>query len=270
MNMKRKLFLSGILLLGFILQTQVIHACTIFFVNTPTANYFASNEDYTATDPAIRVVPGNANDYGYIVFGWNSYLPGYPQGGINEYGICLDWAMVPPQKFKADTSRKDLDDDITYKILKKCRNIDEVIALVKQYNCSHFAAEHLLVSDRNGDSRIIEWSGSDYVFLRKTADYQLITNFNISNPKPGWYPCERFNTAEGNLKNSKGMKLNIEDVRNILDKTHQEGSYPTIYSYIVDEKSLDIYIFFNHDYSKYTKINFEQAIKKGPHQTLLK
>jgi hypothetical protein len=105
------------------------------------------------------------------------------------------------------------------------------VALVRQYNCSHFAEEHLLVCDRDGDSCIIEWSGNDYIFLRKAKDYQLITNFNISKPELGWYPCERFNITNNYLNNSKDKNLNLEDIKDILNKTHQEGNYPTSYSH---------------------------------------
>lgn len=266
---RRKSFLTfGCIIFVFILHTQIIFACTIFYTKAQTTNYFSSNEDWKFTDPAVLVAPGNNNDYGYIVFGWNSYLPGYPQGGVNEYGICLDWASVPIQSFKADPNRKSLDEDIVYKILKKCRKINEVITLVKQYNCNHFAEEHLLVSDRNGDSCVIEWSGRDYIFLRKTKQYQLITNYNISNPELGWYPCERFKTADNYLNSANG-KLTLDNIKELLNKTHQEGDYPTVYSYIVDENSLDIYIFLNHNYSTYTKFNFIQEIKKGCHQIKL-
>lgn len=171
--MKNKLvILCGALFLTFIVATQPNSACTIFQVNGHNINYFASNEDWIFVDPVINVVPGNENNYSYFVFGWESHLPYYPQGGVNEHGICLDWATVSPQRFKEDPKRKQLDENIMYKILKECKNIEEVIGLVKSYNCSHLAQEHLLVADRHGASCVIEWSGSDYVFLRNTGNYQ--------------------------------------------------------------------------------------------------
>jgi choloylglycine hydrolase len=272
--MKRKLLTLGCLIiyLIFVFSLSGAEACTIFNVKGQTGNYFASNEDWVFTDPALRVVPGNKNDYGYLVFGWNSYLPGYPQGGVNEQGVCLDLASLTPQNFQDDPARKALDENLIYKILKQCKNTGEAIALIRQYNCSQLAGEHLLVADREGDSCIVEWSGKDYVFLRRKKNYQVITNFCVSNPKIGWYPCSRFKTADETLTrlvgsgkpNRKG--LTFEAVKDILKETHQEGSYPTIYSYIVVQKSLDLYIFYNHDYSKYRKINIPREIKKGTHQ----
>jgi hypothetical protein len=252
-----------------IIYSQSASSCTIFCVNGQSANYFASNEDWTFTDPAMRIVPGDKNYYGYIVFGWNSYLPNYPQGGVNEYGLSLDWAALTSQNFKQYPNRKELGEDITYKILKECRNVKDVINLVKQYNCPHFAEEHLLVADRNGASCVIEWSGSDYQFLRKRGHYQVITNFCLSNPKIGWYPCQRFKVVDDYLADSKNSAINLETVKSLLQKSHQEGSYPTVYSYIVDEQNLMVYIFLNHDYSKCQNYDLRRELSYGSHQIIL-
>lgn len=269
--MKSKLLLLGTVLCLFLVGVGAknIKACTIFTLKGQQTHYFASNEDWTYTDPAIRFVPGSKGNYAYLIFGWESFLPNYAQGGVNEYGICLDWASLTPQPFKENPQRKPLDEEITVKILKKCKTIAEVIELIKSYNCNHFAEEHLLVSDRNDQSCIIEWSGVDYVFLTKYNQYQIITNFAISNRKVGWYPCERFNTGEQYLKKIKLAEVNVETIKTILDKTHQEGTYQTIYSYIVDQRTLDIFIYFKHNYSKSHKINFVEEIKKGQHQIRL-
>ncbi|HEX3045180.1 MAG TPA: hypothetical protein VHY08_10515, partial [Bacillota bacterium] len=145
--MKRKLFILGCIIICLIVTYNLsgAEACTIFNVKGQTGNYFASNEDWSFTDPALRVVPGDKSDYGYLVFGWNSYLPGYPQGGVNEQGVCLDWATVAPQNFQDAPSRKALDENLTYKILKECKSTGEAITLIGQYNCSQLAGEHLLV-----------------------------------------------------------------------------------------------------------------------------
>ncbi|TCL75109.1 acyl-CoA:6-aminopenicillanic acid acyl transferase [Hydrogenispora ethanolica] len=244
-------------------------ACTIFEVSGTATHYFASNEDWSATDPAMRVEPGDGKHYGYIVFGWEAYLPGYPQGGVNEHGVCLDWASLTPQPFRNDPGKKTLDEDIFYKILKQCQTVAEAIRLVGQYNCPHLAEEHLLVADRSGASCIIEWSERGYAFIRKDRNYQVITNFSVVNPKVGWYPCERFQTVDRELRTRPKEEVDLAAVTELLRRTHQEGQYQTIYSYIVDARSLDIYVFYRHDFSKYVKYNFAREVRKGRHQVKL-
>lgn len=264
----RQIFLVILGTLTLFLILGQAFACTILYVDGAEGNYFASNEDWTFTDPALQVTPGENGAYSYIVFGWNSYLPGYPQGGINQYGVCLDWASVSPQPFQADPARKDLDEDLMYKILKHCRNVAEVIRMVRRYNCPHLAEEHLLVADRNG-SCVIEWSPRGYVFLQKKGNYQVITNFCLSNPKIGWYPCARYQKANEILGGTPNAGFNFETVKEVLRQTHQEGAYPTVYSYIAATQTLDFFVFRNHDAAKYQKFNFEQEIKKGPHRIKL-
>lgn len=254
-----------LILLGSLLSPYS-RACTIFSAQGATTHYFASNEDWTMTDPAMHVVPSKDGNYGYIVFGWASLLPRYPQGGVNEHGLCLDWAALSPQSFKANPSRKQLNEDIIYKILRTCKNVDEVVRLVEQYNWAQFAEEHLLVADSQGDSCVIEWSDNNYKFLRKDKPYQVITNFSLANPKIGWYPCQRFDTVDGYLKKAPTPEIGVETVRDLLNKSHQEGQYPTVYSYIVDQKSLNVFVYYRHDYSKPFQYNFYEEVKKGEHR----
>ncbi len=252
-----------VILIVVLFLVQQSSACTIFYVQGESTHYFASNEDWSLTNPIMQVVPGQNEKYGYIVFGWDSHLPQYPQGGVNEHGLCLDWAALPPEIFKANPSRKQLNRDIFYEILENCKNVTQASSLVKQYNWSQFAQEHLLVADSQGNSCVIEWRDGEYLVLTKEKSYQVVTNFWLSNSGQGWYPCNRFDTVDGYLKNPSNSKPDLATIRNLLNQSHQEGQYQTIYSYIVDVKSLDIYIYYRHNYLKEIKCNLKQEIAKG-------
>jgi uncharacterized protein YecE (DUF72 family) len=126
------------------------------------------------------------------------------------------------------------------------------------------------VADRSGNSCVIEWSNNQYVFIhKKSRPDQVITNFSHNNHKIGWYPCQRFQTAETYLREKATSGMSITNVRDLLKATHQEGEFPTIYSYIIDTSSLEIYVYFNHDYSHGTRYNFNRLIKKGEHRVKL-
>lgn len=260
---KRKSILFVLSLLAVIMiSSGNIFACSIFSALQDGANFFASNEDFYFKDPVVCIEPGNKKNYSYIVFGWESYYPSYPQGGVNEKGVCLDWATVPSQKFIDDPTKKQLDEDIFMKILKNCANVSEAIDLISKYNCSHFAEEHLLIADREGNSVVVEWNGSEVVFIKREGNYQVITNFNISNPKLGWYPCNRFDKINDNFKSNKAP-ITFDFLKDTLNDTHQEGEYPTIYSYIVNTKDMTITIYFQHNYDKRYILKFNDVLKKG-------
>jgi hypothetical protein len=265
MKLKTLWIMSGLLTIVCFLA-QLSLACTIFYVQGQTTHYFASNEDWNMTDSVMQVIPGRDGKYGYVVFGWDSYLPRYPQGGLNEHGLALDWAALPPETFKADPSRKQLNSDLFYEILENCRNVAEAVRLMEVYNWPQFAEEHLLIADSLGNSSVIEWHDGKYLILPKEGTYQVITNFRLSAPGSGWYPCNRFETVDGYLKSDSNQKPDLTVVRNLLDQAHQEGEYPTIYSYIADLKSLDLYLYYGHDYSKEYQYNLRQELVKGAHR----
>ncbi|MFQ5979397.1 MAG: hypothetical protein ACE5OZ_14810 [Candidatus Heimdallarchaeota archaeon] len=52
----------------------------------------------------------------------------------------------------------------------------------------------------------------------------------------------------------------------ILEATHQEGQYPTLYSNIFDLVNRDIYLGDNYTYDKVVKLNLDAELAKGPHR----
>lgn len=266
MGLKRFFFIGLFCLLGFTMMTIQTLACTIFYVKGSATDYFAGNEDWFFTDPVISVTPGNKQDYGYMVMGWNSYLPRYPQAGINENGLCFDWASLSSQQYPKNPRRKDTDEDLMVLILRKCRTVDEAVELIKKYNWPQFGQEHLLIADRTGNSCVVEWSRDDYVFIKNRQPYQVVTNFSLTDPKIGNYPCKRFDMIQSALKEAQRQTITQERVKTFLDQTHQEGRNPTVYSYIFDLKTLKVTIFPNHRYSEGKTYWLPREIKKGGHR----
>jgi len=247
----------------FTFNAYNIFSCTIFTVKTNDNFYFCNNEDWTLLDPIAAVEPKSPNSYGFIVFGWDSYYPAYPQGGVNEKGLCLDWAIQPKQNYKNDPKKKNLNEDLTVKILKNCATVDEAVNLINQYNYSQFGEEHLLIADRNNKSCIIEYNNGHMEFIFIKSNYQLITNFNTSNPQSGYFPCTRYNAVKKLLEQTK--ITSIDNIIKILDASQMKSPYQTVNSYIIDIKNLKIEVFYKHNFTKSRKIDILKELKKGRH-----
>jgi hypothetical protein len=52
------------------------------------------------------------------------------------------------------------------------------------------------------------------------------------------------------------------DLKEVLEKVHQEGTYQTIYSYIFNLKTGEITVFYKHNYQKYTKYSLGDLLQK--------
>ncbi|MEQ9415617.1 MAG: hypothetical protein RIF39_17400, partial [Cyclobacteriaceae bacterium] len=61
----------------------------------------------------------------------------------------------------------------------------------------------------------------------------------------------------------EGDKISIALFRNLLSRTHQEGPYPTQYSYIIDQKRGELHIYSFHNYENELVINIKEEISKG-------
>jgi hypothetical protein len=237
-----------------------VFPCSIFKYSIGNSYYFCGNEDWTAKDPAIMTIPRKKNEYGVIIFGWKSFLPNYPQAGINSEGLCFDWATVPAQKYTFEAGKNDLSINSTIDILKTCATVEDVIQYLAKYNFSHLAEEHIIFSDRTGKSCVIEYTKGEKRVLIETGKAQFITNFNLTDKENGWYPCKRFSILENTiLKNN----IDSDQLPGILDSVHQEGAYPTIYSYIFDLKKLTIKVFYNHNYLTHKEYKIANLISKS-------
>jgi hypothetical protein len=248
-------------------QSLSLFPCSIFKYVADGQVYFCGNEDWSATDPAMVTIPSEKGKYGMVLLGWKSYLPSYPQAGINSEGLSFDWAMVPGQKYSSMPGKENLDINSTIDILKKCKDVQEVIDYIKLRNFSHLAEEHLMVADRSGKSCVFEYTKGSLKVILNTSGTQYITNFNLSDKEGGWYPCERYARLERELE---AKAIPPDRLMRVLDAVHQEGTNPTIYSYMFNLTTNEIKVFHNHNYAASQEfrvrdlIAVKQKIRIGP------
>lgn len=244
------------LLISLLLSVQLF-PCSIVTVEGSSSFLMAGNEDYYEYESSIKFIPGNSDQYGYAVMGVTSYIENYPQIAINEMGLAVDWATVPTGQYKADKSKKNLDSPLIHELMKKCKDLNEVVKFVEGHNVSHFAQEHLMVADSKGNAAVLEWDGKKVQVINRKGNYQLLTNFNLIEGDP--FECDRYMNG-GSLLN---MYDNPEDgIVEALDIMHQDGQFPTLYSYIFDLNSKTITLYNFHDYSKRHVMVLEDELKK--------
>lgn len=113
------------------------------------------------------------------------------------------------------------------------------------------------------DSVIIEPGA----ILRKTGRYQVQTNFHQSLSVPE-YECERFEIATRMLKDARD-RISLGLFRRILAATHEEQTYPTVYSNIYDLKRRVMYLYHFHNFENVVRIDLRAELKKGVHAVSL-
>jgi hypothetical protein len=229
-------------------------ACTIFFAAWGGRVLFGNNEDWNNPRTRMWFVPRQGSRYGVVYFGFDD---NYPQGGMNEQGLCFDGAALPAPEPAAHPGKKKANPWIVDRMMRGCATVAEALALLDRYDLTSLERAQLLLADRSGASAIVE---RNHV-IQRTGDYQIATNFRQSRIPPETASCPRYQAANREL--ARPGPLSVDRFRSILEATHQEGPSSTLYSTVYDLHSGDIYLYLAHDFSRSVKINLQDQLKKG-------
>lgn len=200
MKLKRLAMIFLILIL-MVCQSGPAMACTIFAIELENGTILAGNNEdfsYSINNSMVVTAPGERG-YGRICF----YNITYVQGGMNEYGLFYDGASCPHSEVPYDSEKEDLGYNLGDIVLARCTTVEEVEKFFENYNIPYGFYDHLLFADSTGDSAVFEWVEGELHIIRKGQDenYQVITNFWLTDPSMGRYPCDRYNTAVDILQN---------------------------------------------------------------------
>lgn len=255
--MKRLLTVIVVLILS-LLSCQQVFACTIFNMEKNGEVLVGNNEDFFYTySSELWIAASGEDSYGRICFANSSYV----QGGMNEKGLFYDGAMCPASKIPYDESKPQLNMDMGEIILSKCGTVDEVIKFVEGYNIPQSYTDHLMFADSSGACAVIEWMDDDMKIVKKEGSYQIATNFWLSDPKLGGYPCSRYEKAEEMLSGDR-KDISAGFFADILKATAQDwGDGGTKYSNVYDLKRQEVVIYTKGDFNQYIKLNLQNELE---------
>lgn len=234
-------------------------ACTIFTTELEDGTILAGNNEdfmYSINNSMIITAPSESS-YGRICF----YNMSYVQGGMNEYGLFYDGASCPSSEVPYDSNKEQLDYNLGDIVLAKCTSVEEVEKFFDNYNIPNGFCDHLLFSDSTGASAVFEWMEGELHIIRKGQydNYQVVTNYWLTDPSLGGYPCNRYNTVVDLLQK---QTPSIELCATILNATKQNwDDGGTLYSNIYNLSSKEIYVFFRGAMDAACKIDMEQSFK---------
>ncbi|RPI00176.1 MAG: hypothetical protein EHM72_09950 [Calditrichaeota bacterium] len=267
------------LILHLIIPSLIVIAqldgCTIFTIHRGSQVLAGNNEDSQySTAVKIWFVPPTAGRYGRICFGWNQlFFFRQAQGGMNDQGLFFDWALCPdavPPKFSL--KNKVATFNMPENLLAECATVDEAVAWLGRFNIL-FIRSHIMLADRRGNSAVVEWVDGEFRVIKKNGDIQVITNFWLSHPELGNYPCPRYDRVTESIKampiiSVERLTSTLEDV-STYERTKDGNEYGTLYSNVYDLTHGDVYIYFKRGFDIPLNINLEFELKRGKRVYLL-
>ncbi len=253
---------------GFILtNTLVGNACTIFMANDGKNVWVGNNEDEIQTTKyRMWFYPAKKGNYGYAIwtdlnfgklFRRFSYLN--PQGGLNEFGLFMDYTAIDEITIVKDDKKKDRKKEVVTDILKKCKTVNEALAYLNKYNLVKIKYAQLFIGDATGNYATVT---GGYV-VNKTNNSFALTNYCINNEHKE--ACNRRDVATQYLNSTTSFQLN--DIINILEKSAQKrpNNVITNYSMGVNLKTNTIYLYYKNDFTTVSALSLSEELKKGKH-----
>ncbi len=233
------------------------YSCTILCFARDSVVLGGSNEDWK--DPLTRmwIYPPAGSSHGWIKFG---FAGGFPQGGMNDQGVFWDATAGTHREMPRSEACKTLYSGVLMeKVILECGSVEDAVRIFEAFYSEDQYRAQYLVGDAHGNSVV---SDGDSIVL-KTGEFQVLTNFHLSEPALGGYPCWRYDKA---IELCSGCEsLTPYFMGTVLASTHQEGGYPTRYSNIYDLKNRQVYLFHFHNYEEFLMIDLLEEMGAGIH-----
>jgi hypothetical protein len=146
--------------------------------------------------------------------------PQIPFDGMNEYGLAIGMAAVPPADMPADPSKARIGAlQLIREILDHARNVGEAVDLMRDYNIDFTGGPpvHYLIADAKGRAVLVEFYRGEMHVIENEQPWHSATNFlrsSVEDPKGNCWRYDRINTrlneAQGLLDSNSAMELLAE------------------------------------------------------------
>ncbi len=246
-------------------------SCTIFTTTIGDRVFFGNNEDYRLWGIYAWFIPaqviwtpsGSHTTYGAIFFGFDDNgdpADGYPQGGMNDQGLCIDGNALSEYSIHDHPERDTPYCAMMAQVLWECATVEEVVSWYQTHRIGTSMPYQLHFADATGDAVVVgPGDDNEIAFTRIQTNTCLVsTNINVADPTRDVFDCWRYSTAMLMLTAiSSESALTMEACRDVLDAVHQNGLYATKYSNVFDCVSRDIYLWYDRDYTMAVTMNLD-------------
>ncbi len=151
--------------------------------------------------------------------------PYLPFDGMNEAGLAVGMAAVPPGVMEYDPEKETIDSLLViWEILDLAATVDEAVVILANYNIDWGSGPplHYLIVEKSGRSVLVEFSQGEMVVIPSTDPWQVATNFLVS--ETGTSPegsCWRYDLILEHLREQDGQ-LNPGKGLSLLGEVSQE------------------------------------------------
>jgi len=181
------------------------------------------------------------------------YAPFLPFDGMNEQGVAIGMAAVPPGEMQADPAKKTIDHlTVMREILDHAGTVDDAVGILESYNIDMGSVPlHYLIASAAGESALVEFYQGKMEVLRDEDPWQLATNFLVaSTAGQPQGQCPRYDRISQKLRETDG-KLTSQAALDLLADVSQnppQAQSPTQWSIVYELTSGEIHVVMGRAY----------------------
>ncbi len=177
------------------------------------------------------------------------YAPALPFDGMNEMGLVVGMAAVPPGDMQHDPQQKTVGElGVIRLILDHAASVDEAIEILGSYNIDMGEVPiHYLVASTSGESALVEFYQGEMHVFRSEVPWQLATNFLVAGTdgQPQGQ-CLRYDHIAKRLEGAGG-NLAVEEALELLSQVAQAS---TQWSIVYDMNAGEVHVVMGQKYSE--------------------
>ena len=135
--------------------------------------------------------------------------PLLPFDGMNEHGLAVGMAAVPPGQMRSDPGKETIGSLMAIRqMLDQARNVDEAVAILESYNIDMGGGPpvHYLMADPSGRAVLVEFYQGEMVVIPNETPWHQATNFlRASAGESAAGRCWRYDRVSERLTEAGGQ-----------------------------------------------------------------
>ena len=151
--------------------------------------------------------------------------PRLPFDGMNEHGLVVGMAAVPPGEMRPDPDKETIGSlGVIRKMLDHASNVDEAVAILQTHNIDLRGGPplHYLIAAPSGRSVLVEFYQGEMVIIPNETPWHLATNFlraSVGESAEG--RCWRYDRISQRLTEAEGQ-ITRQDAMDLLAEVSQD------------------------------------------------
>jgi hypothetical protein len=153
--------------------------------------------------------------------------PSLPFDGMNEHGLVVGMAAVPPGGMQPDPNKRSIGSlGVIRKMLDHARGVEDALAILGTYNINFNGGPpiHYLIADASGDAVLVEFYQGEMVVIPNGYPWHAATNFLLSSLDGSTgTSCSRFDHIHQRMQENKG-RLTSQEAMDLLSEVSQANT----------------------------------------------